>query len=144
MNITELTQLLEDLFKSTPITNTVTYYKDSEIDINKVTIYPLINMDHIRYIPQDSVNRFIIQFTILQQRDRKPNLNTDNKRFGDNKVDNWNETSLIANKFLRDLWRHTELTTESTEVVFINKAYTSLLDGVQFTLTIEVDNNTDC
>lgn len=144
MNITELTELLENLFKSNPTSNTVSYYKGSEIDTNKTSIYPLINIDHLRYIPEDAVNKFIIEFTILQQRDIRPEVNLDNKRFGDNRVDNWNETSLIANRFIRDLWRHTQLTAESTEIEFVSKAYTSFLDGVKFTMTIEADNDTDC
>lgn len=144
MNIYELSKLIEKTFNENSLTNTITFLRGSEIDTNKVTIYPLINIEHLRYTPGESINTYEMEIHILQQRDDMPTMNPDNKRFGDNKIDNWNETSLIADKFILDMKRNPEIESSPSQVEFISKAYTSLLDGVTFGLVVEVDNETDC
>lgn len=144
MNIYEISQLIESTLKQEKGPNTITFVKESELNINKVTIYPLINIDHLRYTPGSAINTFEMGIKILQQRDSMPKMNPDNKRFGDNKIDNWNETSLIANRLIKDLSRNTNIEIDSSDISFISLAYTSLLDGVEFILRVEVDNDTDC
>lgn len=145
MNIFETLTLLESYFRENKLVNTVSFKNEFEVDMNKANIYPLVNINLQRAYSLDAVNRFIIQFTILQQRDIKPTLNKDNKRFGDNLVDNYNETFEIASSFLRRLRVDQDIDILSeTEIEFINKEYTSILDGVEFTLSVEVDNETAC
>lgn len=145
MNVYETLTLIESYYKGIKLVNTTTFNNDFEVDMNKANIYPLVNIDLQRAVSLDAVNRFVINFIIVQQRDIRPSLNKDNKRFGDNLVDNYNETFEIASSFLRRLRSNQDIDILSeTDISFISKEYTNILDGVEFTLSIEVDNTTEC
>lgn len=145
MSVSELMLKLEEYFKEIEIVNTITFENDEEVDYNKANIYPLVNIEMIRVIPLDTIDRFIIKFIVLQQRDIKPRLSKDNKRFGNNFIDNYNETFEIASIFISKLRYNQDIEIlGEPDVVFINKDYTNILDGVEFTLTVEVDSNVKC
>lgn len=145
MNIAQILTELEMIVRKNPMVNTVSYENEFEIDFNKTNIYPLVNFDLKRSIPNTNTTRYIIETTILQQRDSKPKLNQDNKRFGDNKVDNWNETHAMAHDLLVKLRTNQEIDLfQDSEILYLNKEYINILDGVVFTLYIEVESDTYC
>ena len=105
----------------------------------------MVNIDILSYDAGENVNTFTSLITIMKQRDETPNLNPDNKRFGSNKIDNWDETSMIANIFIQKLRNNYDISLITTpNVELFSKMYTNQLDGVVFELTVEVDNNVDC
>ena len=145
MTIYELSTTIEQYFRDIDIVNTITFSKETDIDFNKSNIYPLVNIDILSYDAGENVNTFTSLITIMKQRDETPNLNPDNKRFGSNKIDNWDETSMIANIFIQKLRNNYDISLITTpNVELFSKMYTNQLDGVVFELVVEVDNNVDC
>jgi len=141
------TKFVVDKFKENPLVNTMTFEKTSDIDLNKENIYPLINIDYTIGENADINLNFTYIITILQQRNIEPKLIND-KLFGSNLIDNLSETLNIANKFINNI-RHNyndlgiDILTLTTirPVRFESK---NTLDGQQFTITFQIENDTTC
>lgn len=141
------TDFLIEKLNSNPLINTITFIKTSDIDLNKENIYPIANVDIIDSIVGDEVININYIISIVQQRDIDTNFNND-KIFNDNLIDNLNETHGIATRFINNIKRtfnedDIEISNISS-LIMVKYANTNLLDGVRFTLTLEIPNTTSC
>lgn len=148
MEIGIVTKFVIDKFKSNPLVNTISVAKQSEIDFNKANIYPLVNIDIIQSEVLESNHRVTYTINVLQQRDLTSEMNLNNKLLNTNMIDNLNEAYSIASKFINNIRSYNneqgiELTSV-TPITMVKYSGTNLLDGVLFTMVLEVEDFTGC
>ena len=141
------TDFLISKLDNNPLINTISFINSTDIDLNKQNIYPLANVDIIDSIVGEEVINIKYVITIVQQRDIDTNFNND-KIFNDNLIDNLNETHGIATRFINNIKRTVndddiEISNISN-LMMIKFSNSNLLDGVRFTLTLEIPNTTSC
>lgn len=148
MEVTTVTNFVLDRFKDNPLTNTLSVMKQSEIDFNKANIYPLVNVDLIQSDIIGNVHRLNYIITIFQQRDSKPTMNLDNKLLNTNMIDNLNEAYFIATKFINNVRSFNNDDDIDiffvSPITFLKNVGTQLLDGVTFTITLDIPDSTGC
>jgi len=137
------------LFDGNKLVNTISIVPTNSLNLNKGTILPLVNIDMLSIDVQLDVLVYEFKITVIQQRDIKPKK-TDSKLLGDsNYLDNINETTSIAQRFINVLTHQNN--DENIEIV----SQTDLnvlknwrgdgLDGVQFTIELSIPNiGTSC
>ena len=136
-----------DKFKSNPLVNTIAFEKTVEMDYNKENLYPLVNIDMINSVVTDQEIGVNYIITIVEARDVDNELNND-KIYGTNMIDNLNECHTIAVKFINEIRKQNnnyliEMTNLSS-ITFL-KLYEGVLDGVRFTMTLNIENGvTSC
>jgi hypothetical protein len=126
------------------LVNTISVVPTLSMDGNKENIYPLVNADLTEIDVQDQVLTGSYTMTIVSQRDKKP-VKTDSKLLtGDNYIDNINETTSIAQRFINVLLRQNNpelIEAENISSLEVLKQWRSgLLDGVQFTIDLTIPN----
>ena len=141
--VSTVTFFVEELFRTNPLVNTITYSKSNEIDLNKENIYPLVNIDELNMVIDDQVIYQTYEIYILEARDITPVLNND-KLFVDNLIDNLNETTYIATKFINAVRRIgnddcIDVDTIS-DIQFVKNDYGNGLDGCYFTIRLSIPN----
>lgn len=142
------TQFIIEGLKENPLVHTTSFEKTSDIDMNKANIYPLANVDIIDSFRIEGMLYFNYLITILTDRDIKNDLNND-KVFGSNLIDNLNEAHGIATRLLNhiegnpDNVNDVEVATVSN-IQMLKATETNILDGVRFTLQLEIPNTTGC
>jgi hypothetical protein len=144
-----INKFIVDQFDANALVNTISRVKTGLIDLNKENIYPLVNVDMLSFNTEDDVLSYNFRITIVQQRDIQPRK-TDSKLLDDtNYLDNMNETSSIAQRFINVLTRQNN--DENIEIVsqsdadFLDNWRGSGLDGVQFTIELAIPNkDTSC
>lgn len=148
MEISTVSSFMYDRFKSNPLTNTISFMKQDEIDFNKGNIYPLVNIDMTQSEVLDTIHRVTFVINIYQQRDTKPLTNLNNKLLTTNMIDNLNESYFIGSKFINQIksFNNTEEIElfNVTPITFQKNVGTQLLDGIMFTITLDVPDSTGC
>ena len=92
--------MIIDQFQSNDLVNTISIVPSAIIDTNKENIYPLVNIDLIDIETQTDYLIFNFNIIVIQQRDIKP-VKIDSKLMTNtNYIDNINETTSIANRFI--------------------------------------------
>ena len=136
-----------DKFKSNPLVNTIAFEKTVEMDYNKENLYPLVNIDMTNSVVTDQEIGVNYIITIVEARDVDNELNND-KIYGTNMIDNLNECHTIAVKFINEIRKqNNDYSIEMTNLSSITflKLYEGVLDGVRFTMTLNIDNGvTSC
>lgn len=136
-----------DKFKSNPLVNTIAFEKTVEMDYNKENLYPLVNIDMVNSAVTDQEIGVNYTITIVEARDIDNELNND-KIYGTNMIDNLNECHTIAVKFINEIRKqNNDYSIEMTNLSSITflKLYEGVLDGVRFTMTLNIDNGvTSC
>ncbi len=142
--ISKVTFYIEDLFRSNPMVNTITYSKSDEIDLNKENIYPLVNIDTLNTVIEDQVIYINYEIYILEARDFSPVLNND-KLYGSNLIDNLNECAFIATKFIntvRRIGNDDNIDTDIiSDIIFVKNDRGNGLDGCYFNIRMSIPNN---
>lgn len=142
---TELKRVLEEWINEDGLTNSIGYQKTESLDDNKTTIYPFLNMDFISVRPNYSVLDYNIMVTILEKRQNDGKLTADVKTDFKNYDDNINDTFVIANMLISNIYKSEELESlVAPDVLFLKSFGVSDLDGVQFSLTLRVNNDLEC
>lgn len=145
--LTKVSNFVIDLFKQDPLVNTISFDKTAEMDWDKNTIYPLVNVD----IVSSNVTEYdvIINYTItiVTQRDIDNELHND-KIYNDNLIDNLNETHSIGTRFINHIRKQNndefiDLTSLSPFQMLKN-AMMSKCDGIRFNLQLATTNDTIC
>lgn len=148
MEVSKATNFVIDWFETNEMVNTVTVRPQTEIDFEKSNIYPLVNVDLTVLNPIGAVHRLTYSISVFQQRDIKPTINIDNKQLNTNMIDNLNETYSIASKFInwiRSFHNDADIDVfEVTDVIPSKNAFTNGLDGVTFSITLEVPDTSNC
>lgn len=127
------------------LTNSVGFVPTFNIDANKTTMYPFTNVDIISCEPVENVFNYSIVVTSLGKRQNDGKLTYDTKTEFENMDDNINDNFVIINKFLDFLKMSSDMSiVQQSEITFLRKNYTALLDGCRIELTIQVDNELDC
>lgn len=142
--ISTVSFFVEELFKSNPLVNTTSFITTEEMDSNKENIYPLVNINILNQIVEDQLIYINYDISVVEQRDITPVLNND-KMFGSNLIDNLNECSFIATKFinaLRRLDNEDNINIETiSDITFLKNERGNGLDGVQFTISLSIYND---
>lgn len=146
--LSRVSNFIIDRFKESPLVNTIAFAKTSDIDINKSNIYPLVNISIIESEIQDNVIIISYDISIVQQRNENAELNNDKLLEASNLIDNLNETHTIASAFINSIRFENndegidiESVSTVTLKVFEN---TNVLDGVQFTVSLMIENESPC
>lgn len=138
MQLYQAHTLVTELFKKNPLVHTVTHENPTSIDLDKINVYPLVNI----YL-QDSqygevVQSFNFQISVWQQKDIIIDLNSDKESMG-NTIDNFNECNRILDMAIVELRRNKSVVLFNTP--FFNYIYDTGLngiDGITTTFTIQV------
>lgn len=137
------------LFDENKLVNTISIVPTNGLNLNKENLPPLVNIDMLSIDVQSDVLVYEFKITIVQQRDIKPRK-TDSKLLEDsNYLDNINETTSIAQRFINVL---THQNNDANIEIFSQTDLNILkdwrgdgLDGVQFTIELSIPNlGTSC
>ena len=143
-----VTKFLTDKVKESPLVNTVSFEKTSEIDPNKENIYPLVNIDLVDSEPVSNTLVFNYTVTILQQRDYDNEANNDKELNQDNLIDNLNECYSIITRTINSIennYNDEDIEIKRKSNITILKAFgRQNLDGIRMTLSLEIENKTAC
>jgi hypothetical protein len=138
------TQFLIDSFKSNSLVNTIIFGAADNRDLNKADIFPLV---HIMPGTFELVeNRLEIVFDIAVVSIRQTPVTTQgDKVFGDNLIDNLNQSSAILAKELTRIELKAnpydiilESSTAAQPIIFADK---NLLDGFECSITLSIQNS---
>lgn len=148
MEVSTTTNFVIEKFRENPLVNTISVSKQTEIDHNKANIYPLVNIDLVQSEVLETSHRMYYTVHIYQQRDSEPRTNLDNKLLNTNMIDNLNETYMIASKFINNVRsynnEHDIDVYQVSTVEMLKNVSTNLLDGVTFTMVLDIPDSTGC
>ena len=140
---TQLLNYIKLLGENDPYINTIT--KGGEFDINKMDVYPLLNIDiNTVSFPSSGTISFSVELVCLAIRDINKEVNTDKFWNNDNEADNLNETLATLNRIWRSMNRDfaknniTASDNPSADAIIFDKK--NLLDGWQMTFDVEMPN----
>lgn len=143
-----VTNFLVDKAKESPLVNTISFEKTSEIDPNKENIYPLVNVDLVDSDPVSDTLVFNYIVTILQQRDYDNEANNDKELNQDNLIDNLNECYSIITRTINSIennYNYEDIEIKRKSNITVLKAFgRQSLDGIRMTLSLEIENKTAC
>lgn len=140
-----ITDFSVQLFQSNSLVNTMSMVAPIDVDTDKQNIYPLVNL-YLREI--DANNPFICYFDIqiYQQRNSNPKEKDSKMLTDSNRIDNINETTSIANKFINTIReKHNTNNIEIASVTRLLCVYDygkGSLDGVKFSIGLQMENIT--
>lgn len=138
-----------DQFQSNDLVNTISIVPSAIIDTNKENIYPLVNVDLIDIETQTDYLIFNFNIIVIQQRDIKP-VKIDSKLMTNtNYIDNINETTSIANRFINVVEKQnndSNIELQSLSKLRVLKEWGSgICDGVRFDISLSIPNiGTSC
>lgn len=148
MEVSLTTNFVIEKFKQNPLVNTISCAKQTDIDHNKANIYPLVNIDLVSSEILETSHRMYYVIHIYQQRDSEPRVNLDNKLLNTNMIDNLNETYQIATKFVNNVRSYNNEydidVYQLSQIEMLKNVSTNLLDGVTFTMTLDIPDSTGC
>lgn len=143
--LSRVSEYVIERFRTNPLVYTISFEKTSEMDYNKENIYPLVNIDILNSI----INEFEIiisyKISILNDRNVDSKIISD-KHFGTNFIDNLNECHTIANKFINELKlsnNYLDIEVISLSNIEFIKLYNGQLDGLNFSISLSIDNKID-
>lgn len=136
----KIISLLEDDI----LVNTISFEKTTMIDLNKENIYPIANIDITNSNVGPNIITVSYMITILQQRDVIPNSDN-SKIYNGNMIDNLNECHTIGARLINQLRRMVDddniTVSELSDLTILKKYLANELDGIQFTISLQADNN---
>lgn len=144
MNLYELSHTLISMLKQNDIINTITTVPTTEIDNFELTVYPLVNLELTDSVPGDYTQTFNFEIQLLQQAEILKTT-TEYKWDNTNLIDNYNELNHVAYSFIQ----HIKMTKDINLVFnpsffYMKNVGINGLDGIRFTLTVEVPSDTIC
>lgn len=139
---TQLLIYLKTLLENDEYINTVT--KGGDLDLNKMNIFPLANIE----IDTGSLNAQVIVFNVKIQvasvRDINKKVVNDKFWSNDNEVDNHNETLAVINRMwktmFRDFTKNNITASDNPPITKITFSGKNLLDGWEILFDVEVPN----
>ena len=142
---TTLLIYLKGLFEKDKLVNVVKQGEQSESDLDKMTVFPMVN---IEITPGNFTNGSTVVFGLtiiaVDQRDVNKKINEDTFWGNTNKVDILNETHAILNRAWTTLYRDFEKAgikaTENAPITPIIHEGKSILDGWQVDFDVEMPN----
>lgn len=143
-----VTKFIVDRTKESPLVNTVSFDKTSEIDTSKENIYPLVNIDLVDSDPISNTLVFNYIITVLQQRDYDNELNNNKELNRSNLIDNLNECYSIITRTINSIennYNDEDIEIKRKSNITVLKAFGRQdLDGIRMTLSLEIENKTAC
>jgi hypothetical protein len=133
-------------FDAEPIVNTITCDNNDEIASNKQTIYPLVNIELLSAPIDLESNLLAFQFNISAMSERDFDKKTKSTKLigKDNKIDNLNEMYYLLRKFIDKTARSNNINgidlSEADEIVLIDGATSTVLDGFKCDITLTIPN----
>lgn len=133
-------------FSADSLVHTIAFSKTQELDYNKANIYPLVNVDVLSSTVTEIDVQLNYTITIIEARDVDNELNND-KMYGNNLIDNLNETHSIASRFITVLQGQNN--DELIEIITLSdirflKLYNGC-DGCQFDIRLSIPKDmTSC
>jgi hypothetical protein len=142
------TQFIIDGLNDNPLVHTISFEKTSDIDLNKSNIYPLANVDIIDSNMIEDLIYINYTITILNDRNIEKELNN-KKIYSSNLIDNLNECHSIAVRFVNHIKSNANNKNDieifsMTNIQMLKFTETNILDGVRFTIQLEIPNNSPC
>lgn len=145
--LSKVSNFVIELFLRDPLVNTISYDKTSEMDWDKNTIYPLINIDIVSSSITDADVIINYNITIVNQRDIDNEMHND-KIYNDNMIDNLNETHSIATRFINNVRNQNNDEfidlVQLSDIQLLKDMMMSKVDGVRFQMKLATTNNTIC
>ena len=139
---TQLLYYIKGLAEFDPFVNEVAQGVLEDSQLNKANIYPLLHIDILdSTFLSDSVIRYSVKLTCLNERDTNKEIITDKFWKQDNEVDNFNETQAVLNRLwlimLKDFEKENITASESPSLEKLYLEYGNEVDG--WSLNFEVD-----
>lgn len=140
---TELLYYIKALGEADPYINTIN--KGENIDLNKMDVYPLLNIDiNSASFPSGGTISFEVVLSCLDIRDINKEVVNDKFWEQDNLVDNLNNTLASLNRIWRTMNRDFTdkniTASDAPALDAIEYSEKNLLDGWSMTLTVEMPN----
>lgn len=137
--LSTITNYIISAFSADTMVNTIAFEKTQEMDYNKANLYPLVNIDILNSIITVEDVQVNYTITVVEARDVDNELNND-KIYGNNLIDNLNETHSIASRFISVL--QSQNNTELIEIITLSeirflKLY-NYLDGCRFDIRLSI------
>lgn len=147
MVLYKVNKFLKERFEAVPSVKTITTDTEDNIDWYSNSQYPLVNINMINAIPIEGVHRINFTIGIYKQRDTVAKQR-DGKYLTDNMIDNLESAYTIASQMINNLYSfYNEDFIEIfnlSEITFLKNVRAKNLDGVQFSITLEIDDSLDC
>lgn len=147
--LSTVSRFIMDKFKESPLVNTVEFlYKEGDYDLSKTNIYPLVSVSIVETEILSSLILLNYNITIVEQRDELNVINNNKLLDQDNLIDNLDETHTIATVFInsiRNTYNDYGIEVEEVSNIRIKKfEETNTLDGVEFSITFSIENDSPC
>lgn len=145
-HLSQLYQYIKTIAEGDSNVNKVIKGLQSEIDLDKMIIPPLVNINITSgsFTNGNTIN-FNVELVCLAQRDINKEVRTDDFWEQDNEIDNLNETHAILNrmwlKMFRDFEKNNITASENPSLQAIIFGTAKLLDGWILTFDVEMPNN---
>lgn len=143
---TELLYYIKELADSDPLVNKVTQGEIEKIDLNKMTLFPLVHISITGgSFSNGSTVLFNVQLGAMAVRDVNKKINTDEFFLNDNEVDNLNDTLAILNRIwtrmATDFASRDIVATENPNLEIFKEEGKNTLDGWVLNFDVELPNN---
>jgi hypothetical protein len=144
---TELLYFIKGLADSDPLVNSVTQGDFDRLDLDKMTIFPLVHISigDAQFSNGTTVS-FDIQLGAHSIRDINKEIRTDNFWLQDNEVDNLNEMLAVLNRLWSKIYRGFSdkdiTTTENPTLQQTLDEGTNFLDGWILSFNVQMPNTT--
>ena len=137
MELVNASQRIYNVFKNHPLVNKITTETISNIDYNKMSAYPLVNIELLDSYPGEHIQTFNFEIHIYQQRQIISDLNSSNDN--DNLTDNFNECNMIAYSTLQKLRQLNDVDVVNEPIFYyLKNDRVNGLDGLRFLLSVQV------
>lgn len=128
-----------------PLVNKITNVGGDQIDQNKKTIFPLLDVYIVSGgFPSDSTIMFNVTLTCLDIRDINKEVNTDDFWNNDNEIDNINNCLSIVNRIwlqmIKDFEENNITASENPSFEIGTLTHANLLDGVTMSFDVTMPN----
>lgn len=142
---TQLLYYIKGLADNDVFVNQVTQGILDDSQLNKTNGYPLLHIDILdSTFASDSVIRYNVKLTCLNERDTNKEILTDTFWKQDNEVDNFNETMAVLNRIwlimLKDFEKHNITASESPSLEKLYLEYGKDVDGWSLDFDVDIPN----
>lgn len=144
---TELLYFIKGLAESDPLVNTVTQGDFDRLDLDKMTIFPLVHISiGDALFSNGTTVSFNVQLGAHAVRDTNKEIRTDKFWLQDNEVDNLNEMLAVLNRLWSKIYRgfsdNDITTTENPTLQQTLDEGKNTLDGWILSFTVQMPNTT--
>ena len=145
MSYIKLNKFILNWFENEPLINTISNFKENEIDVNVNTIFPLFNF-YINNSSYDQATIYKVDFFIYSQVDIVPEVNNSKLIDSTNHIDIINEVEHVVFRFLNYLRERNNtddiLMDSVTEINYIKSENRNGLSGAEFSIDFTIPNET--